>query len=193
MIRTTIVSAGLAAGFALVSPIAAVAATDGTGTAPPPAKETMTLSVSGNRLTINGTCTATGVLAEAGYGVHNGHEPVQAGPMTANGYHQTITFTDVRPGTYEAYMYCHNQSDGQSLVKKFTIPAATKPARTETPTTARKAPQVAVRPQGAPETGGGPADDGTDPTGFVLGGVAVFASAGGAGFWALRRRALARR
>ena len=147
--RRVLAAVGVAAGCVLLTPVVASAAEPPTGT---PAS--MKVTVSGSTVTITGTCVTSGVKAEGHYGKHDGHEPIDTGVMKVNGKKQSITFTGVRPGSYEAVMFCDEGGYGthQGAVRNFTVG---KPAK------AKSAPQVAVKPQGAPQTGGGPADDGS--------------------------------
>ncbi|KDN19017.1 hypothetical protein DV20_27810 [Amycolatopsis rifamycinica] len=168
----------MAAGCVLLSPVVASAAETPTGN-----PTSMKVTVSGSTVTIAGTCVTSGAKAEAGYGVHRGHEPIDTGLMKANGKKQSITFTGVRPGNYEAAMYCHEGGPGSAgVVRNFTVGKPGKP---------KPAPQVAVKPQGAPQTGGGPADEESAAPALLAGGAIALVGAGGA--VALRRRAAARR
>ncbi len=194
MLRRIAAAAGVAAGFALLSPVVASAA-DGTSTGNP---TSMKVTVSGSTVTMTGTCTTEGVKAEGGYGVHRGHEPLDWGVMTADGKKQSVTFKGVRPGNYEAIMFCHESGPVTAdVVRAFTVgkPAqsapSSRPAKPAQPA-AKPAPQVAVKPQGAPQTGGGPADDESAATPLLAGGAIALVGAAGAGAWALRRRAARR-
>jgi hypothetical protein len=143
IMRRVLAAVGVAAGCVLLSPVVATAAEA--------ENPTMKVAVSGSTVTITALCDISGVLAEGGYGTPRGHEPIGWDVMKANGKKRSITFTGVRPGNYVASMYCHEGGPGSGgAVRKFTVG---KPAK------AKSAPQVAVKPQGAPQTGGGPADD----------------------------------
>lgn len=174
--RKIVFAAGIAAGLALLTPAVASA-----GTAP--VKQTLSVTVSGNSITLQGTCAGSGVYASGDYGYPHGHEPLgNGGAMKVDGHRQTATFQNIKAGKYVAFMWC--EDSGKSTVVDFSIPAAKKtekqePARTN---------QVAKKPVGAPQTGGGPADDsGVDPL-LVAGGAVGVTAAAGAGFWLLRRR-----
>jgi hypothetical protein len=192
--RRTLVVAGVSVGCVLLSPVAASA--DG----PIPGKPTtMSTSVSGNSVTITGTCAASGVDAIASYDVYRGQEPKQSGLMYRNGKRYSITFGGVWPGWYVATMQCLDGGNG-SAYRTFSVgildtptptPAPTKPTPKPTKPKPKPAPQVVVKPQGAPQTGGGPADDGSAVPALVAGGAIVLVGAGGA--WALRRRASSQR
>ncbi|SFW64012.1 hypothetical protein [Amycolatopsis australiensis] len=170
--RKIIVAAGVAAGAVLFFPAVASAGSPG-----------LSVSVSGTTATLHGTCVGNNVVAEGNYGIRNGHEPYGAGVMKADGHRQTITFENIKPGKYIAFMFCHDQKDGNSTVVDFIIPG--KPA----PRPATAAPQVAKKPQGAPQTGGGPGDDEGGIGPLVVGGSAAgVAAVAGAGFWLRRRR-----
>ena len=175
--RKIAVAAGIAAGTVLFFP--AVASADSAG-------ESLSVKVSGTTATLHGTCVGNNVLAEGNYGVRNGHEPYGAGPMKAAGHRQTITFENIKPGKYIAWISCHDRADGRSTIVDFTI-SGNKP--TAPSSTAAPVPQVGKKPQGAPQTGGGPADDESGSGPLVVGGsAAAVAAVAGAGFWLLRRR-----
>ncbi|MGW4060908.1 hypothetical protein ACWEGE_21665 [Amycolatopsis sp. NPDC004747] len=186
MLRVIAAAAGVAAGFVLLSPVVASAAETPTG-----APASMKVTVSGSTVTITGTCVTSGVQAEASYGVHNGHEPLDANVMKAVGKGYSLTFEGVRPGTYEAVMFCHEGGPGSHPggIRAFTVGKPAPSAKPAQPA-AKPAPQVGVKPQGAPQTGGGPADDESGATPLVAGGAVVLVGAAGA--WALRRRAARR-
>jgi hypothetical protein len=172
--RKIAVVAGVAVGTALFFPAVASAGS---------VAESLSVKVSGTTATLHGTCVGTNVQAEGNYGVRNGHEPYGTGVMKADGHRQTITFENIKPGKYIAFMFCADRTDGKSTIVDFTIPgkkpAAGSPA----------APQVSKKPQGAPQTGGGPADDETGSGPLVVAGSAAgVAAVAGAGFWLLRRR-----
>ncbi|MGW3965290.1 hypothetical protein ACWED2_36115 [Amycolatopsis sp. NPDC005003] len=182
---------GVAAGLALLSPVVASAAETPTGT-----PTSMKVAVSGSTVTITGTCVASGVQAEAGYGVHNGHEPLDWNVMKADGKSYSLTFKGVRPGNYEAVMFCQEGGPGDHPggIRPFTVGKPAKPAPSTRPAqpAVKPAPQVGVKPQGAPQTGGGPADDDSGATPLVAGGAVALVGAAGAGAWVLRRRAARR-
>ncbi|MFJ1760376.1 hypothetical protein ACIOD2_08675 [Amycolatopsis sp. NPDC088138] len=178
--------AGIAAGVALLFPAVASAGT---------AEQSLSVKVSGTSVTLHGTCVGENVHAEGNYGVRNGHEPIEAGVMKADGHRQVITFEHIKPGKYIAFMSCADQPSGESTIVDFTIssgkPTSTPTAKPkpETTTAAPAAPQVVKTPAGAPQTGGGPADDGSGPGVLAVGGSAAgLAAAAGAGFWFVRRR-----
>jgi hypothetical protein len=188
--RKTAAIAGVATGIALFFPAVASAGT---------VQQGLTVKVSGTSATLNGTCVGENVRAEGNYGVRNGHEPIEAGVMKADGHRQTITFENIKPGKYVAFMFCADQPGEKATITGFTISG--KSATTPTPTTSASAPkpatttarpaspQVAAKPQGAPQTGGGPADDGSGPGALAVGGAAAgVAAVVGAGFWLARRR-----
>ncbi|WP_410643193.1 hypothetical protein [Amycolatopsis sp. lyj-346] len=145
-------TAGVAAGCLLLSP--SLASAD----EPYPGKPTsMNVTVSGTSVTITGTCAASGIKAEASYYIYRGQQPRQSGVMTKNGKKYSITFTGVLPGDHWAIMRCLDGGTGHDW-RKFTVgmpgtPTPTKPA--PKPTKPKSAPQVVVKPQGAPQTGGG--------------------------------------
>jgi LPXTG-motif cell wall-anchored protein len=90
--------------------------------------------------------------------------------------------TDAKPGKYEISFLC-----GDWVTGEYTIVAAN--AATTPPTTrpVAPAPQVPVKPKGAADTGSlDPADSNTGAIALTLGGLAVFAGAGG--LLAYRRR-----
>ncbi|HET6705569.1 hypothetical protein, partial [Amycolatopsis sp.] len=158
--RRSIATAGVAAGCVLLSP--AVASAD---EAYPGNPTSMEVTVSGTSVTITGTCATDDVKAEAGYDFYRGQRPVQHGVMTQNRNKHSITFTGVEPGVWYATMSCLEGGTG-SWSRKFTVgmpgtPTPTKPTPKPTKPKPKPAPQVAVKPQGAPQTGGGPADDGS--------------------------------
>ncbi|MFD8492431.1 hypothetical protein [Amycolatopsis sp. NPDC059657] len=180
MIRKSVVIAGMAAGFALLSPVAALAGDQGVD-------HKLTISVSGSTITLHGTCAKPNEHAEGNYGVPNGHEPFGAGTMKANGIKQSISFKGVKPGKYIAWMFCDSDGEGSqgtinSKQVAFTV-AAPKPAA-ET-----KAPQVAEKPKGAPQTGGGAEAANDAGIGTAALGAGAALALGGGGFFALRRRA----
>ncbi|WP_143263946.1 hypothetical protein [Amycolatopsis kentuckyensis] len=140
--RRVLAAVGVAAGCVLLSPVVVSAAEA--------ENPTMKVTVSGGTVTITALCDLGGDLAEGGYAKPRGHEPIGWGVMKENGKKRSITFTGVRPGSYVASMFCHKGGPGSGgAVRNFTVG---KPAK------AKPAPQVAVKPQGAPQTGGGPAD-----------------------------------
>ncbi|WP_242546524.1 LPXTG cell wall anchor domain-containing protein [Amycolatopsis sp. MtRt-6] len=118
--------------------------------------------------------------------------------MKQNGNKHSITFTGVQPGVWYATMSCLEGGTG-SWWRKFTVgepgtPTPTKPTPTKPtpkPTKPKPAPQVAVKPQGAPQTGGGPAENESTAPALVAAGAILLVGAGGA--VVLRRRASARR
>lgn len=188
--RRTLVVAGVSAGCVLLSPIVASA-----DKAYPGNPTSMKVTVKGNAVTITGTCETADVRALATYDYYRGQSPVQQGVMVQNGNRHTITFTGVQAGVWYATMSCLEGGTG-SWWRQFTVgvtgtPTPTKPTPKPTKPKPKPAPQVAVKPHGAPQTGGGPADDGSAAPALVAGGVLVLAGAGGA--WALRRRNAARR
>lgn len=175
IIRKSVVIAGMAAGFALLSPVAALAGDHGVD-------HKLTISVS-----LHGTCAKPNEHAEGNYGVQNGHEPIGTVTMKTNGTKQSISFKGVKPGKYIAWMFCDSDGEGSqptinSKQVAFTVPAP-KPA-TET-----KAPQVAEKPKGAPQTGGGAEAADDAGIGTAAAGAAAALALGGGGFFALRRRA----
>lgn len=137
--RKIVLSAGIAAGFALLMPAVASASTV-------PVKQTLSVTVSGNSITLHGTCAGSGVYASGDYGYPQGHEPLgNGGRMKADGHRQTATFRNIKPGKYEAFMWC--EDSGKSTVVNFAISGVKKePAKTS---------QVTKKPQGAPQTGDG--------------------------------------
>ncbi|MFT7871165.1 MULTISPECIES: hypothetical protein [Amycolatopsis] len=158
-------------------------------------------------MTITGTCVTKGIQAEAGYGTHNGHEPLDYNVMKAAGKGYALSFNGVPPGTYEAMMSCQEGGPGSrpSGIRAFTVgkpakPAPStqpaKPAPSAKPTQPGKptqtAPQVEVKPQGAPQTGGGPVEDESTATPLLVGGAVALVGAAGAGAVVLRRRAARR-
>ncbi|MBE8524051.1 hypothetical protein ILP97_42360 [Amycolatopsis sp. H6(2020)] len=184
------VVAGVSAGCVLLSPV--VASAD----EPYPGNPTsMKVTVKGNTVTITGTCATDAVRALATYDYYRGQSPIQQGVMVQEGNKHYITFTGVQPGVWYATMSCLDGGTG-SWSRKFTVgitgtPTPTKPTPKPTKPKPKPAPQVAVKPQGAPQTGGGPADDGSAASALVAGGAIVLVGAGGA--WALRRRASSKR
>ncbi|MEV5718696.1 hypothetical protein AB0L41_32820 [Amycolatopsis mediterranei] len=196
-------AAGVAAGFVLLSPVVASAAEAPTGN-----PESMKVTVSGTAMTVTGTCLTEGMTAEAGYRVHGGHEPpkwgVDWGYMEMVGKRQSITFKGVRPGTYEVTMFCHEGGPlTANSVQTITVGKPAKPAQSTQPAkpapatqpakpAVKPAPQVGVKPQGAPQTGGGPADDESTATPLLAGGAIALVGAAGAGALVLRRRAARR-
>jgi hypothetical protein len=118
----------VAAALALAVPV--VAAAD---------KPAMSVKVSGNAMTISGTCPKGGKEAEGWYGKPNGHEPIKTGAMKNNNGNFSITFAGVAPGTYDVVMGCQSASD--TAVKRVSVAA-------------KKA--VKKTPKGAAKTGGGP-------------------------------------
>lgn len=197
--RRTLVAAGVSAGCVLLSPVVASAAEGVPGN-----PTSMHVKVSGTTVTVTGTCPTEGVEAEASYDIYRGQFPKQLGLMTKKGKTYTRTFTDVPPDYWQATMVCLDGSNGHAIVR-FRVgvpplpgwgedtPAPTKPTPKPKPTKSKPkpAPQVVVKPQGAPQTGGGPADDGAAVPALVAGGAIVLVGAGGA--WVLRRRAAAKR
>ncbi|MEU4523721.1 hypothetical protein AB0F52_34025 [Amycolatopsis sp. NPDC024027] len=176
---------GVAAGLALLSPGVASAA-DPTS---------MKITVSGSTVTITATCATSGVKAEVGIGVSGGQERIDYHVMTVDGKKQSFTFKGVRPGNYDANISCIEHTEGfGGLMRAFTVGKPVKPAPSTQPAkpAAKPAPQVAVKPQGAPQTGGGPADDESAATPLLAGGAIALVGAAGAGAWALRRRAARR-
>ena len=148
--RKTAAIAGVATGIALFFPAVASAGT---------VEQSLTVKVSGTSATLNGTCVGENVRAEGNYGVRNGHEPIEAGVMKADGHRQTITFKNIKPGKYVAFMFCADQPGEKATITGFTISTG-KPETTPTPTTSASAPkpatttarpaspQVAAKPQG---------------------------------------------
>jgi len=190
MVRVIGGAAGVAAGLVLLTPVVASAAETPTGT-----PTSMKVTVSGSTVTIAGTCVTSGVQAEAGYGVHGGHEPLGWNVMKADGKSYSLTFKGVRPGNYEAVMFCQEGGPGNHPggIRAFTVGKPAKPAPSTQPAKpAQPAPQVGVKPQGAPQTGGGPAEDGAGAAPLVVGGAVALVGAAGAGAWVLRRRAVRR-
>ncbi|QKV74711.1 hypothetical protein [Amycolatopsis sp. Hca4] len=174
--RRVLAAVGVAAGFALLSPITASAAEK-------PENPTMKVTVSGSVVTISAVCDTAGTTAEGGYAEPRGHEPIGWGVMKASGKKRSITFTGVRPGNYVASMYCHEGGPGSGgAVRNFTVGKPVKPP-------VKTAPQVAVKPQGAPQTGGGPADDESGGVAPLVAGGGALALLGAGGAVALRRRA----
>ncbi|SDX33139.1 hypothetical protein SAMN05421504_1021061 [Amycolatopsis xylanica] len=185
MIRKSVVIAGMAAGFALLSPVAALAGDH-------VVDHNLKVSVSGSTVTLQGSCAKPNEQAQGHYGVRNGHEPIGIEAMKANGTKQTLSFKGVKPGKYIAWMFCDSDSapNGGSISGKlvdFTV-GAPKPA-TETKAPQTKAPQVAEKPKGAPQTGGGAEAADDAGIGTAAAGAAAALAIGGGGFFALRRRA----
>ncbi|MGW4060909.1 hypothetical protein ACWEGE_21670 [Amycolatopsis sp. NPDC004747] len=184
---------GVAAGLALLSPVVASAAEAPEG--PPPSME-VKVDVD-NNVSIEGTCFNSGDEAEAGYG-ERGRKLSEFNEMIKDGNTRYVVFKHVEPGNYEAYMYCHKSGQGSARAERaFTVGKPAKPAPSAKPTqpakpAAKPAPQVGVKPQGAPQTGGGPADDESGATPLVAGGAVALVGAAGAGAWVLRRRAARR-
>ncbi|SDZ24261.1 hypothetical protein SAMN05421504_11151 [Amycolatopsis xylanica] len=187
MIRKSVVVAGAAAGFALLSPVAALA-----GNAPLH-QESLSVSISGSTVTLHATCAKPNEEAEGMYGQHVelGAGVIERAPMKADGYKQTVSFKNLKPGKYYALALCGSDTGGKGPAVDFTMPAPAKETAKPKPQPAAetKAPQVAAKPSGAPQTGGGTsADEGGIGTAAIAGGAAAVAGAGGLGFWALRRR-----
>lgn len=163
--RRSFAAAGLAAGCVLVSPLV-VSAAEGA----PGSPTSMKVTVSGTTVTVTGTCPTEGVQAEASYDIYRGQMPKQLGLMTKKGKVYSRTFTDVAPDYWQATMVCLDGSNGHAE-RRFRVgvppgpgwentpgpagptPTPTKPA--PKPTKPKSAPQVVVKPQGAPQTGGG--------------------------------------
>jgi len=195
--RRTLFAAGVSAGCVLLSPVVASA-----DEAYPGNPTSMNVTVSGSSVTITGTCATADVKAEAAYDFYRGQRPVQQGVMTQNGNKHSITFDWVEPGVWYATMSCLEGGTG-SWWRMFTVgtpdtptptkPTLTKPTPKPKPTKPKPkpAPQVAVKPQGAPQTGGGPADDESAVPALVAGGAILLVGAGGA--VVLRRRASSKR
>jgi hypothetical protein len=185
MFRKSFALAGLVTGFVVLSPVAAFAGNN-TQT------ETLSVSISGSSVTLHGTCSPATTRAEGAYGVERGHEPYNTGLMAMKGGKQTITFADVKAGNYIAFMFCVEPNEptgsGDSTVKAFTMPAPQKPAKPVTKPEPVVQEQVAKKPQGAPDTGGGPVEEGSDVALLAAGGAAAAAGVGGLAFFALRRR-----
>ncbi|MGW3965291.1 hypothetical protein ACWED2_36120 [Amycolatopsis sp. NPDC005003] len=164
--------------MALLSPVAASAAEARMMGDP----TSMLITVSGSTVTITATCVNSGVKAEVGIGLADGQERIDYHVMKADGKKQSFTFNGVRPGRYHANLSCIEHTEGfGGLLRAFTVGTPAKP---------KSAPQVAVKPQGAPQTGGGPADDDSGATPLVAGGAVALMGAAGA--WVLRRRAARR-
>jgi len=177
---------GVAAGLALLSPVVASAAEASAG--PPPS---MKVKVDeDNNVSIEGTCFNSEDEAEAGYG-ERGQKLIELNDMIKDGNTRYVVFKHVLPGKYEANMYCHKIGQGSARADRtFTVGKPAKPAPSAKPTqpAVKPAPQVGVKPQGAPQTGGGPADDESGATPFVAGGAVALVGAAGAGALVLRRR-----
>ncbi|MFB9689130.1 hypothetical protein [Amycolatopsis plumensis] len=173
---------GVAAGLALLSPVAASA-----GEARMMGDPTsMVVTVSGSTVTITATCVNSGVKAEVGIGLSEGQKHIDYHVMKVDGKKQSFTFTGVRPGRYRANLSCIEHTEGfGGLMRAFTVEKPAKPAPNPSP-------QVGVKPKGAPQTGGGPADDESTATPLVAGGAVALVGATGAGAWVLRRRAARR-
>ncbi|SED24074.1 hypothetical protein SAMN04489727_7039 [Amycolatopsis tolypomycina] len=199
--RRSTAAAGVAAGCVLLLPAVASAG------APQPGNPTsMKVTVSGTTVTVTGTCPTEGVEAEASYDIYRGQMPKQLGLMTKKGKVYTRTFTNVAPDYWQAIMVCLDGSNGHAI-RRFRVgvppipgwddaagvagSTPTKPAPKPTKPKPKPAPQVVVKPQGAPQTGGGPADDDSAVPALVAGGALLLVGAGGA--VVLRRRAAARR
>ncbi|ONI85888.1 hypothetical protein ALI144C_12320 [Actinosynnema sp. ALI-1.44] len=96
---------------------------------------------------------------------------------------------DVKPGSYAVSFQC----GGQAISTKVTVVATEKKQVKPVETTKKESGQVAVKPKGSANTGGGdvvaaPAQESGSNTGlYVLGGAGLLA-AGGAGAFMLRRR-----
>jgi hypothetical protein len=201
--RRSFAAAGVAATCVLVSPVVASAAEGVPGN-----PTSMNVKVSGTTVTVTGTCPTEGVQAEASYDIYRGQWPRQLGLMTKKGKIYTRTFTEVPPDYWEATMVCLDGSNGHAT-RRFRVgvppgpgwentpgptePTPTKPTTKPTKSKPKPAPQVAVKPQGAPQTGGGPVDDESGVPALVAGGAILLVGAGGAGTWVLRRRNAARR
>lgn len=199
--RRSFAAAGVAAGCVLVSPVVASAAEGVPGN-----PTSMSVKVSGTTVTVTGTCPTEGVEAQAYYDIYRGQFPKQLGLMTKKGKVYSRTFTNVAPDYWEATMICLDGGNGHAI-RRFRVgvppipgwgdpPASTKPTHTKpapkpTKPQPKPAPQVVVKPHGAPQTGGGPADDGSAAPALVAGGALVLVGAGSA--WAVRRRNAARR
>ncbi|WIX93079.1 hypothetical protein [Amycolatopsis sp. DG1A-15b] len=187
---------GAAAGFALLSPVVASAAE-----APTDYPTSMEVVVEGNAVEVKGECSSGDVEAEAGYRVPGRNAPIDHNVMLTNGKTKYVPFKMVSPGRYEAYMVCYEDRPGSPVVvRTFTVGKPAKPAPSTKPTqsakptqpAAKPAPQVGVKPQGAPQTGGGPADDESAATPLLAGGAIALVGAAGAGALVLRRRAARR-
>ncbi|MFF1606758.1 hypothetical protein ACFVYA_03170 [Amycolatopsis sp. NPDC058278] len=180
---------GVAAGFVLLSPVVASAAEAPTGN---PTSMKVEVDEADN-VTIEGTCVNSAVEAEAGYRVPGGHQPILYSDLITGGKTGYVVFKHVPPGKYEAYIYCHEGGPGdhRGPVRTFTVGKPAKPAPSAKPA-AKPAPQVGVKPQGAPQTGGGPADDESAATPLLAGGAIALVGAAGAGALVLRRRAARR-
>lgn len=97
----------------------------------------MSVTMSGNTVTISGTCPKGGTDAEAWYGVSGGQSrAIASKKMTNKSGKLSATFSGVAPGTYDAVMGCQSATD--TAVQRFTVSGKKKP-------------------KGAPKTGGGPA------------------------------------
>lgn len=178
MIRKSVVIAGMAAGFALLSPVAALAGS------PNGVEKSLSISVSGSTVTLNGVCAEDKVGARWGWGVKNGHEPFGEGRMKSSGHKQTASFKVSKPGNYVAWFACDEMGEqgAEPMEKPFTV----SPPQKET--VKPKAPQVAEKPKGAPQTGGGAEAADDAGIGTAAAGAAAALAVGGAGFFALRRR-----
>jgi hypothetical protein len=176
---------GVAAGLALLSPGVASAA-DPTS---------MKITVSGSTVTIAATCATSGAKAEVGIGVADGQERIDYHVMTVDRKKQSYTFKGVRPGKYYANISCLENTEGfAGLLRAFTVgkPATSAPSTQPAKPAVKPAPQVGVKPQGAPQTGGGPADDDSVAMPLLAGGGIALVGAAGAGVLVLRRRAARR-
>ncbi len=186
--RRIAAAVGVAAGFVLLSPVVASAAEAPTGN-----PTSMKVEVDdADNVTIEGTCVNSAVQAEAGYRVPGGHRPILHGDLIMQGKTGSVTYKHVPPGKYEAYIYCYEGGPGdhRGPVRTFTVGKSAQSAQPAKPT--QTAPQVGVKPQGAPQTGGGPADDESTATPLLVGGAIALVGATGAGALVLRRRAARR-
>jgi hypothetical protein len=157
----------------------------------------------GQAVTILGGCDAPG-FTTAKVDSQGALEPVEVylkddGSGKKELWGTTAVATDAKPGTYSVSYRC-----GDVTVRaKFTVAGADKkPATTTKPAPAKPAPQVAVAPKGAANTGGdgvavvadvsadqanaAPKSDGPGAGVYAIGGAGLLA-AGGAGAFAFRR------
>ncbi len=187
---------GVAAGLALLSPVVASAAEGNVAS--------VHVDVSGSVVTLTVTCVASGVPAEAHYFARSGDRALGGGFLAPKGNKLSIMFKGVQPGDYRAEIHCDTaDKDFAGVTRLFVVPKPAqpgKPAQSTQPTKptqpaakpTQTAPQVGVKPQGAPQTGGGPADDESTATPLLAGGAVALVGAAGAGAWVLRRRAARR-
>ncbi|GHG29156.1 hypothetical protein [Amycolatopsis bullii] len=187
MLRVIAAAAGVAAGFVLLSPVVASAAEAPTGNV-----ASVHVAVAGSTVTVTATCVASGVPADASYFARSGDRVLGGGPLTLNGNKRSITFKGVRPGDYRTEVFCDtHDKDFAGVTRFFTVPKPAPSTQSAKPA-AKPAPQVGAKPQGAPQTGGGPADDESGATPLLVGGAVALVGAAGAGAVVLRRRAARR-